>query len=101
MVTIIPQLNDAFVVVLLALSRSKMKRFASFFIYLALSNSGAFARPSGSVGLRNINLCSFISDVAINATGADDVINTFSVSLDDVWEDITNRKSLSALLLWC
>ena len=77
-----------------------MKRFASFFIYLTLSNSVAFARPSGSVGLRDINLCSFISDVAINTTGAADVISTFSVSLDNVWEDITNRKSLSALLLW-
>ena len=77
-----------------------MKIFASFFIYPALSNSVAFARPSGSVGLRDINLCSFISDVAINTTGAADVVNTFSVSLDDVWEDITHRKSLSALLLW-
>jgi hypothetical protein len=84
MVTIIPQLNDPLVVVLLALSRSKMKRFASFFIYFALSNAVAFARPSGSVGLGDINLCSFISDVAINTTGAADVINTFSVSLDDV-----------------
>jgi hypothetical protein len=77
-----------------------MKRFASFLIYLALSNSVALARLSGTAGLRDINLCSFISDVAINTTGAADVINTFSVSLNDVWEDITNRKSLSALLLW-
>ena len=77
-----------------------MKRFASFLIYLALSNSVALARPSGTAGFQNINLYNLISDVAINTTGAADVINTFSVSLDDVWEDITNRKSLSALLLW-
>ena len=77
-----------------------MKGFASFLIYLALSNSVALARPSGSAGLRDINLCSFISDVAINTKGAADVNNTFSISLDDVWEDITNHKSLSALWLW-
>jgi len=76
-----------------------MKRLASFLIYLALFNFVALARPSKSAGLRDIKLYSSISDVVINITGAADVINTFSVSLDDVWEDITNRKSLSALLL--
>jgi hypothetical protein len=50
------------------------KRLASFFTYPALSHSVAFARLSGSVGLQNINLCSFISDVEINTTGAADVI---------------------------
>jgi hypothetical protein len=66
---------------ILALSRAKMKRFASLLIYLPLSNSVALARPSGSAGLRDINLSSLISDVAINTTGAADVIRSPSHSM--------------------
>ena len=70
-----------------------MNRFTTFLISFALSGS-ALARPSRAVELRDINICSFISNVAINATGASDSINILVVSLDNNWEDITDSRSL-------
>lgn len=86
--TVIPQLR-------ISLQLAKMKRFAVFLISSALSSSVAFARPSGGVAVRDINVCNFASAVAINATGAADAINQLDVSLDNNWVDITHGGSLS------
>jgi hypothetical protein len=72
-----------------------MKRFAVLLISFALSSSVAFARPFGSIAVRDINVCNFASAVTINATGAADAINQLDVSLDNNWVDITHGKPLS------
>lgn len=74
-----------------------MKRFAVLLVSFTLSSSVSFARPFGGVAVRDINVCNFVSAVAINATGAANAVNQLDVSLDNNWIDITHGKPLSNL----
>jgi hypothetical protein len=77
-------LNNTFIIILLVLLYSKIKRFALFFIYFTLSNFITFIYLSRNIRPQDINLYSFILDIVINITRATNIINIFSILLNNI-----------------